>query len=243
VLREVGAAGADRATFVVADSVGGLDSLSLSPAAKVSDEPFTSAQSPGAVPLYLQNPRVTYWFTGVPGTTTTYAQLNAMQSNDDYTLAQFGDSLFRTMAREAHDRLVLDLRLDNGGDNTLDDEIVRRVIRATAIDRPGHFYVVIGRKTFSAAINLTADLERHTAAILVGEPTAAPSNHYGETQRFVLPHSGIVVLYSSLYWQSGDPRDHRSGIMPSIATPLRWNDFRAGRDPALEAILARPIPR
>ena len=71
--------------------------------------------------------------------------------------------------------LVLDLRYNNGGDNTLNRAIVRRIIQSPSIDRHGRLYVLIGRKTFSAAVNLVSDLEQMTNAIFVGEPTAAPA--------------------------------------------------------------------
>jgi hypothetical protein len=243
VLATVGAATGESARFVVTDVGGHLDSLTLSPVTRASSAPFVSAQSSElSLPLYLQHRDATYWLTPIAGTRTLYAQINAMQSDSAFSFAQFCDSLFRTIATTNADRLILDLRLNNGGDNSLDDEFVHRLIRAPAIDRAGHFYVITGRKTFSAAVNLTAELERHTPALLVGEPTAAPANHYGETQRFVLPHSGITILYSTLYWQSGDPRDARAAIEPSIKTPLHFSDYRNNHDPAVEAILARPVP-
>ena len=242
VLEVAGATIDGKAKFVVVDSSGHIDSLTLVPSKKESMEPLTGAADPSeAPPLYLRH-RDTYWQTPIAGTRTMYAQINAMQSDSAFSFSQFCDSLFRAMKTLNSDRLILDLRLNNGGDNSLDDEFVNRLIRATAIDRPDHFYVIVGRKTFSAAVNLTAELERHTSAILVGEPTAAPANHYGETQRFTFPHSGITALYSSLYWQSGDPRDARSAIEPSIRAPLRFSDYRHNRDPALQAILARAVP-
>jgi C-terminal processing protease CtpA/Prc len=165
-----------------------------------------------------------------------------MQSDSAFSFAQFCDSVFRTIAANGSDRLVVDLRFNNGGDNSLDDEFIQRLVRAPTINRAGHIYIIVGRKTFSAAVNLAAELERHTPAILVGEPTAAPANHYGETHRLTLPHSGLTVLYSTLYWQSGDPRDTRSALEPSISAPLLFRDYKNGRDPALDAILAQPVP-
>ena len=243
VLAEVGATSGAGATFVVADAQRRLDSLTLRPGVGTPSESFASAvDTMVPPPLYLQHRAATYWVSPVAGTRTVFAQVNAMQSDSAFSFAQFCDSVFRMIGNTHADRLVLDLRFNNGGDNSLDDEFVNRLIRAVSIDQAGHFYVIMGRKTFSAAVNLTAELERHTAAILVGEPTAAPANHYGETERFVMPHSGITVLYSTLYWQSGDPRDARESIVPAIATPFRFGDFRENRDPALEAILARPVP-
>jgi hypothetical protein len=224
----------------VLDSAGHPDSARLSATRDAPTGPWRSVLGEGsALPLYLQHRDATYWVQPLTGTRTVFAQINAMQSDSAFSFAQFCDSVFRTIVATGSDRLVLDLRFNNGGDNTLDDEFVKRLIRAPAIDRAGHFYVIIGRKTFSAAVNLTAELERHTAAILVGEPTAAPANHYGETARLLLPHSGLTILYSTLYWQSGDPRDTRTAIEPLLRTPVRFSDYRSNRDAAMEAILAQ----
>jgi len=242
VLQTVGAAGASDARFVVVDSAGRMDSVTLSPSRTDKSAPALSARDAAIpAPLYLQHPSTTYWFVPVAGTRTVYAQINAMQSDSGYSFTQFCDSLMRSLERQRSNRLVLDLRLNNGGDNTLDDTLVHRLIRATTIDRPGRLYVIVGRKTFSAAVNLTAELQRHTHAILVGEPTAAPANHFGETQRLILPGSGITVLYSTLYWQSGDPRDTSEWIAPTILTPLFFADYRKNRDPAMDAILSRRL--
>ena len=243
VLETVGAAASGGTTFVVEDSAGHADSLSLSPHGAETPDTLINAQLPGvAVPLYLSHRESTYWFTTVPGTRTIYAQINGMQNDSIFTFAAFCDSLFRTLASTASERLILDLRFNNGGDNTLDDQFVHRMIRATQIDRPERFFVITGRNTFSAAVNLTAELRRHSAAILAGEPTGAPANHFGETVRKILPDSKIMLLYSTQYWQSGDPRDTSSAIVPTIATPFRFSDYRFRRDPALAAILARPVP-
>jgi tetratricopeptide (TPR) repeat protein len=48
---------------------------------------------------------------------------------------------------------------------------------------------------------------------------------------------------STLWWQDLDPRDRRPWTAPEIAAEMTSADFRAGRDPALEAVLRwRPQP-
>ena len=108
-----------------------------------------------------------------------------------------------------------------------------RVVR-----RRGRLYVIIGRSTFSAAQNLATQIERHTEAIFVGEPTASSPTFVGETIDFQLPYSGVWANVSDLLWQSGWPMDERPWIAPLLYTPLTFTAFRANRDPALEAILA-----
>ncbi len=46
-----------------------------------------------------------------------------------------------------------------------------------------------------------------TNPILVGEPTGGKPNSYGEISSFLLPNSGLVVNYSTKYFEqvSGDP--------------------------------------
>ncbi len=241
-LQSVGAARDAGTTFVVSDAGGRLDSLALAPSNDQTTPPLRVQDSTSAAPLYLRQSGDTYWFTPASDGASMYAQINAMQSDSGYSFGQFCDSLFRSVERSQTRRLILDLRLNNGGDNSLDDTLVHRLIRATTVDRPGGFYLIVGRKTFSAAVNLTAELRRHTAVTLVGEPTGAPANHYGETATYTLPHSGIRILYSTQYWQSGDPRDTADAIVPSIGAPLTFEDFRNNRDPSLTVILARPLP-
>jgi tetratricopeptide (TPR) repeat protein len=53
----------------------------------------------------------------------------------------------------------------------------------------------------------------------------------------VLPHSGLVVGYSALYWQYSDPRDTRPWVPPTLAAELTSQDYASNRDPALDVIL------
>ena len=190
------------------------------------------------LPLYLRNRGRNYWLLYIDSLRTMYAQLNAVANADDETMAAFCSRLFATADSVAADRLVIDLRLNNGGDNTLNRPCVHGLIRATRFDRPGTLFVIIGRLTFSAAMNLATDIERNSSAIFVGEPTGAPPNHFGETRVLKLPRSGITVLHSTLYWQGSDPRDNRPWSDPSVHAELSSRDYRASRDPALDSIAA-----
>jgi hypothetical protein len=96
----------------------------------------------------------------------------------------------------------------------------------------------IGGRTYSAAQNTTTLIERHTNAILVGEPTGCSPNFVWEETPFKLPYSKLLANVSDLYWQSGWPMDYRTWTPPAIYTPSSFEAFCAGRDLALEAILA-----
>ena len=98
--------------------------------------------------------------------------------------------------------------------------------------------VITGRSTFSAAQFLVDHLERWTSATFVGEPTGSKGRVYGDSRRFTLPNSRITARVSIYYWQMWQPWDTREWTPPHVAAPLTMADYRANRDPALEAALA-----
>ncbi len=191
-----------------------------------------------AAPRYLRNASRNYWFEYIDSLNAVYAQINAVSNSDDETLEDFCSRLFSATESRGASSLVLDIRLNNGGNNTLNKPCVLGLIRETRVNQPGKLFVIIGRLTFSAAMNLAVDIERNTNTTFVGEPTGASPNHFGETRKIVLPRSGITVLHSTLYWQSSDPRDARPWIDPAVHAVLSSADYRANRDPAMDSIVA-----
>ena len=100
----------------------------------------------------------------------------------------------------------------------------------------GKLFVIVGRGTFSAAMGLSIDLERHTKAIFVGEPTGSSLNAIGEMNPVTLPYSKMSGSIASV--GGGNSADTRTWIAPRLYTPLSFEAYRAKRDPALEAIVA-----
>jgi hypothetical protein len=130
------------------------------------------------------------------------------------------------------------MRWNNGGNTFLSQPLLYSLIKSDKINQKGKLFVIIGRRTFSAAQNTSTFFERHTKAIFVGEPTGSRPNFVGEETPFVLPYSKVMVNISDLYWQSSWPMDYRTWIAPQIYTPPTFAAYRANRDPAMEAILA-----
>jgi hypothetical protein len=231
---------ADSATLRFRRADGSLVATTLLPLDRKAPVAWLEARPPEIpLPLYLQHGDQPYWFTDLDSVGVFWIQFNAVQNGDSESLGAFARRALAAAERSRATRLVIDVRRNNGGDNTLLRPFVVGVIRSR-FNAPRHLYVVIGRLTFSAAMNFATQIERYTEARFVGEPTGAPPNHYGETQRLILPHSGITVLYSSEYWQDADPRDQRPWIAPSIAVPPTFADYRAGRDRVLRVILGDP---
>src|SRR4029079_12222584 len=101
--------------------------------------------------------------------------------------------------------------------------------------RPGGLWVLTDRGTFSAAVMIAAALENPTTGLFAGEKTGGHPNSYGDSRRIVLPQTGLTVRVSSLYWQLTGPRDQRDGITPLVPIEARFADWKANRDPVLDA--------
>jgi hypothetical protein len=195
------------------------------------------AGAPAPTPLWLRQSPEHNWFEHLGDAGALYVRFDQVRDGQDKSLATFFDHIFALIERENVGRLILDIRLNVGGNMSLNHPLIHHLIRCDAINQWGRFFVIIGRHTFSAAMNLAVDLERHTRALFVGEPTGGRPNHYGENAEIILPHSGLRCTASSLWWQYSDPSDDRPWIAPDIPAPLWSGDYAANRDPALDAVL------
>ncbi|MBV8345761.1 MAG: hypothetical protein JO190_12330 [Candidatus Eremiobacteraeota bacterium] len=202
------------------------------------DSDWVDARSP-ATPLYLQHVEHRLWFAPA-GNGALYIRCSIVEDSHDETFDAFFERAFAYIDQNAVSKVILDLRMNGGGDNTLTPAVTQRILQRPKLNRRGHLFVIIGRSTQSAAENLVDRLQRDTEAIFVGEPTGERPNMYGDPQPFVLPQSKITVNIASLYWQDMGPRDNRDTTGPELAAELTERDFEAGTDPAMNAI-ARPL--
>jgi tetratricopeptide (TPR) repeat protein len=196
----------------------------------------------GAPPvLWLKDPKNKFWFERLPNSKVVYAQLNEVNDKPDESLADFAKRLLAYVEANEVEKLVLDLRLNRGGNGGLLRPLVLGLVKSK-INQRGRLFVLMGRSTWSAAQFLLNRLENYTDVLFVGEPSGSKGNHYGDSRRITLPNSGVTVRVSVYYWQEWEPWDARPWTAPHITAELASEDYRAGNDPALKAVLAY-VPR
>jgi hypothetical protein len=193
---------------------------------------------PKELPLWLRDPDRPYWYTHLKDDGAMYLRYRQVLPDRERPFPEFCEDLFRAVERAGVDRLVVDLRDNNGGNSGLLQPLIHGLIRSTRISQPGHLFVLTNGVTFSAAVSCAGRIERETPALFVGEPTAAGPNHFGDAVEITLPKTGWLVRVSSLHWQESDPRDRRRWIAPDLPAPMTMADYAAGRDPVLAAALA-----
>ncbi|HEY6953263.1 MAG TPA: tetratricopeptide repeat protein [Bacteroidota bacterium] len=193
------------------------------------------------VPLAYQHEGEHYWFTYLEDRQTVYFQFNIVLNGGNETLADFASRLGTFIEEHPVERLVIDLRNNTGGDNTLLRPLLVTLFRSK-VNHRGGLYVITGSTTFSAAQNFVNRLENYAEVIFVGEPTAQNVNFYGDPAIIPLPHSGLSAAVSRLWWQDKDPRDSRTCTSPEIAATMTFQDYVDGRDPAEETAVTTPTP-
>jgi tetratricopeptide (TPR) repeat protein len=193
-------------------------------------------------PLYVQNMQEEQWFEYLPEEKTIYFGFNGVSNGKTETFAQFTQRLVAFIDENDVEKLVIDMRWNNGGNTALGQPLLQALIATEKVNQRGRLFVIIGRRTYSAAQNMATYFERYTNATFVGEPTGSSPNFVGEEVPVTLPYSKVMANVSHLFWQSSWPQDQRIWIAPHIYVAPTFADFRAGRDPSLEAILALPVP-
>lgn len=200
---------------------------------------WVDARDPSApVPLWQRHPDQVYWLEYDKPQHLLYVQYNAVREKPDESLASFFARVMDVAKNNEVDKFVFDLRQNGGGNNYLNLPIIHSFIRSDAVNQPGKLFTMIGRQTFSAAGNCVNEMRKHTNTLFVGEPSGFRPNMYGDPAPLVLPNSKVTVMLSTLWWQDNDPRDNRPWQPPDLAVAPRFEDYREGRDPALQVVLS-----
>ena len=196
-----------------------------------------SPAASGEVPPWLSSIDDHFWFTRLDDPSVVYLQFNQVLDARDESIAEFAERL-RGELNDEVETVIVDVRHNSGGNNTLVRPLVRALLAFELADPDHQLFVLTGRNTFSAAQNFVNRLERWTEARFAGEASASSPNFVGESTAIVLPYSRLRGSISSRYWQDSDPGDHRESIPLDIPVKLHAADYFAGRDPVLAAVLS-----
>lgn len=198
---------------------------------------WLDARSQDTTPLYLKNLDKIYYFEHLPDLKTVYVRQSQIQDDSSEPIPEFYDRVFKFIEQHDVEKLILDVRLNGGGNNYKNKAVVTRIIENKKINSVGNFYVIIGRRTFSACQNLVNELDNYTNAVFIGEPTGENVNFYGDNNRVELPNSKIPVYLSFAWWQDKPQWEGAEWSVPHIAVDMSFEEYKTNKDPVLEAAL------
>ena len=233
VLRGLGIVAGDAATYSFAD---GPDAV-LEPV-DAGEVASTLGGAPASLPtehdpVWLRDLASDQWLTTLEGGKVVYLGYRLTTGRTEDT----AERLFALARKPGVRRVVVDVRLNHGGDNTTYGPLLD-VLARPAVERK--LVVLTGRSTFSAAGNFVADVDRATSARFVGEPAGGAPSQWGDSIAIMLERTGLTVHVATAYWEFGPPGDKRQETPVDVPVEPTAADFFAGRDPVLARALALP---
>lgn len=197
---------------------------------------YANASASAPAPLYQQEPEKPLTLRYLDDLRAVYFGFQGVSGNPDAPFQHVIGELNGLIAEKSPEYLIVDMRLNGGGNTGLVAPFIESVIRNTKLNQRGKLFVIIGRNTFSAAQNTVNLLEKFTSATFVGEPTGSRPQFVGESTYIIMPYSKLRVHCSSRYWQILDSMDQRTWVQPQIAAEMTFEDFAGNRDPSMDAI-------
>ena len=202
----------------------------------------------GSAPLWLSAPGKLFQIDAAPRE-GLYVRLSHNNDADEGPIAAVLDAVMARITTQHPAYLVVDMRMNGGGDYTTTYAFARALPEAM---NGGHIYILTSGWTFSAAITTTAALKQAGGArvSIVGEPVGDRLDFWAEGDQFELPNSFLTVSYASgRHNYAGPCTDRRScfwlnekypvrvrTLAPDLLAPLTFQAYAAGRDPAMEAV-------
>ena len=218
----------------------------LAPSYPYSDGGFKSALALERAPLYLQHPDRNYWVEYLPAPAIVYLQYSRAQEMSSESMEDFIGRVTRLLDEHPIKGLIVDVRFNTGGDAGVGTPLVE-----TLASRLKGVPVVVltGRATFSAGITHAAQWKQFANASIVGEPVGDNLDLWSEGGNLKLPNSGLTVHYANgfhAYSQREYPAFkpyfsdlNVATLAPDRVVEAKWSNYLAGRDPVLDAAVAR----
>jgi hypothetical protein len=214
----------------------------------------TILQSAPQIPLSLRSPERVAFSAPLDGG-RLYVRVNANGNDANGQLTDQLAAIAATRPPAGWNRIVLDLRFNDGGDVRKTAAFARTL--PGLLSPKGDVWILTGNATFSAAI-ITAARARHflgPRAHIAGETAGDHSRFWSDGGApLVLRNSGIAIHHAWFLqdWEQGChslqecmPYQYIYGVAagslaPELKVGWRFGDYAAGRDTLLEQVLAEP---
>lgn len=201
------------------------------------NEDWLEARNQDNTPNYLKYLDRIYYYEYLADEKTVYVRHSQIQDDPSETIPEFYNKVFDFIEKNDVDKLVIDVRLNGGGNNYKNKPIITGIIKSEKINKVGKLFVITGRRTFSACQNLVNEMSNYTNAVFVGEPTGENVNFYGDNRTVTLPNSKIPTFLSFAWWQDKPQWENQDWLAPHLAVDMSFKEYSTNEDPVLQTAL------
>ena len=226
----------------------GVERLLAPDAVSPTESAWRPALQPDAAPMALRDGNDYFRLESLLGGSVLYVQFRMNFSFAGQDIDAFQRRVLAAIQLQTPSDIILDLRVDGGGDLQSTLPFMRSLPERV----PGKVYVLMSHYTFSAGIVSAAVVKKAGGekAVLVGEAPGDRLRFWSEGGNTCLPGSGFCLHYTDGLFDLeqgcegttgcyGDQFDVEVGhLEPEIVAPFTAADYLAGRDSALEMVLA-----
>jgi hypothetical protein len=219
------------------DSCDALNKKSITLKPKKSKNPSFKIQNPYHGQEYIEKDSVYYVRYNICESKWTAFYTGVMFGQPHEPLksipsfSRFKKQVLKDLKHKPVKKLVFDLRTNGGGNSSLGTKLIKKISKIKSINQEGKIFVLVGRKTFSAAFENTIDFKKHTKAIVIGESPSQKPFAYGDIRYLILPNSKLPIWYSVRYYEFYKGPDPNRYI-PDVEVPETFNDYLNGIDRA-----------
>ncbi len=189
-------------------------------------------------PLYLSNTSESYWYRYIPESKVMYFHFSRVNNQKGKpSIKKFSKELFAEIDRVQPEKLIIDFRLNNGGNYHLSDPILAGIKSREWLNQKGKVWAITGRRTFSAASSTCIFLKQQTATTIIGEAGRTHPNKSNNNEYMTLPTSGFLIEYTTRLRKKWPERPDLDRIPPDIEILPDFASYKLGKDKVLDYLL------
>lgn len=173
------------------------------------------------------------WFTALNDFKTIYINFKTYPSEEAMNV--FSEKVYKYIQEHKSEHLIIDLRDNYGGDFYKGLTLSGWLNACDSINWKSKVYVLINRKTYSAAMVNALQFKQLLNATLVGEPSGANPNGYQDLGQFQLPNSKVLITYTKRLFRLQEKDSE--GIQPDVLISSTRKAYNNGFDEVLSWVL------
>jgi hypothetical protein len=183
-----------------------------------------------------------YWFTLLEAQNSLYFQYNISWDQDGRaSFAAVTDQLMQYLDNSSVERVIIDIRQNSGGEPATAQPLIDALAARPYLAEEGRLFVLVGRRTYSAALTTAAHLRSEAGAKVVGEASRGKPNNPSEGRDILLEQSGTYATVSTQFLNRDPALGGRPFLPVDIPVESSFSDYKQGRDVILEAALSAKL--